>query len=180
MHDITPRHETSPVPLTDALISTLESERNTLVELDAEFTAQIDAIVARDIEAIEEATHRTNVAVAKLESVRKARLRQTKLLARVLGIPGDEIRVAQITERIGGQVQRSRQLEELRDEIVGLADNALTRSEDVAFLLQHSLELNQDLMRSAHAMGTPPPTRLYTAQGTSARPAPSALVNRVG
>lgn len=180
MHDSTQGNETSPGPLTDALIATLESERQTLVELDGEFRAQIDAIVARDIDAIEEATHRTNVAVAKLESVRKSRLRQTKLLARVLEIPGDEIRVAQITDRIGGQVQRSRQLEELRDEIVGLADNALTHSEDVAFLLQHSLELNQDLMRSAHAMGTPPPSRLYTAQGTSASPASSALVNRLG
>jgi hypothetical protein len=179
MQDFAPRHETSPEPLTDALLRTLEEERDALLELDTEFTGQIDGIVARDITAIEEATHRTNLAVARLETVRKARLRQTKLLARVLGIPGDETRVAQITERIGGQVPRSQRLEALRDEIVSLADHVLTRSEDVAFLLQHSLDLNQDLMRSAHAMNTPPP-RHYTAQGTSSKATAPALVNRVG
>jgi hypothetical protein len=180
MSDLPPRHETSPEPLADALIRTLEEERDALVALDTEFARQIDAIVARDIAAIEEATHATNLAVLKLETVRKARLRQTKLLARVLGIPGEEIKVAQITDRIGGQVRRSRQLEALRDQIVGLADNALVRSEDVAFLLQHSLDLNQELMQNAHAMGTPPPARLYTSKGTTSKATSPALVNRMG
>lgn len=180
MTDIPARHETSPEPLTDALIRTLEDEREALLAIDRDFESQIEAIVSRDIEAIEEATHRTNLGVTRLESVRKARLRQTKLLARVLGIPGDEIKVVQVTERIGGQVPRALRLENLRDDIVQLADHVLERSEDVAFLLQHSLDLNQELMQSARAMDTPPPTRLYTAKGTSSQSASPTLVNRMG
>jgi hypothetical protein len=180
MPNITASHETSPAPLTEALIRTLEDERNALLEIDDLFEGQIDAIIARDIEAIEEATYRTNVGVTNLESIRKARLRQTKLLARVLGIPGDEIRVAQVIDRIGGQVPRAQHLEELKNEIVTLADRTLERSEDVAFLLQHGLDLNQEMMQAAHTMSAPPPNKHYTAKGASSTPAAPSLVNRLG
>ncbi|MFW5972456.1 MAG: flagellar protein FlgN [Bacteroidota bacterium] len=175
-----PRHDAAPEPLAEALVRTLETERSILKELDDDFQLQREAIARRDFAAIEEATHRTNDHVARLDTLRKTRQRQTKLLARVLGIPGEDIRVAQITELLGGHLPICRRLENLRDEIRAVADGAQDKIDEVAFLLQHSIDLGRDMMQAVHGVEMHAPAHAYTSAGRSPAATPANLVNRVG
>ncbi len=171
--------ETAPEPLAEALVRTLESERATLEQLDAEFQLQREAIRRRDFEAIEDATLRTNEQVTRLETLRRTRQRQAKLLARVLEIPGDDIRVAQITERLGGHLPLSARLETLRDEIRAKADAAQDKIDEIAFMLQHSLSIGQDMIQTMHGADAPG-SGAYDASGRTAPTARSGMLNRIG
>ena len=170
--------DAAPGELADALIRTLEVERSVLEELDSDFQLQRDAISRRDFETIEDATHRTNESVTRLDTLRLTRQRQTRLLARTLGIPGDEVRVAQITEKLGGHLPVSVKLETLRDDIRALADQAQDKIDEVAFLLQHSLDLGRDMLQAMH--GTEPASGAYDSAGRSAPSQSRGLVNRLG
>lgn len=171
--------DTAPEPLAEALIRTLESESSTLELLDGEFQLQREAIGRRDFALIEEATQRTNEQVAQLESLRNTRQRQARLLARVLEIPGDDVGVAQITERLGGHLPLSARLEALRDEIRARADAAQDKIDEVAFLLQHGLSIGQDMIQAMHGIDTPA-GGAYDASGRSAPATQSNMLNRTG
>lgn len=176
--DIHRAPDAAPGELADALIRTLEIERSVLEELDSDFQLQREAITRRDFETIEDATHRTNESVTRLDTLRMTRQRQTRLLARTLGIPGEDVRVAQITEKLGGNLPVSLRLENLRDDIRALADQAQDKIDEVAFLLQHSLDLGRDMLQAMH--GAEPSTGTYDAAGKSAPSQSRGLVNRLG
>lgn len=169
----------APEPLAEALVRTLESERATLQQLHGEFDLQREAIRRRDFEAIEEATQRTNEHVARLEALRKTRQRQAKLLARVLEIPSDDVRVAHITERLGGHLPLSTRLEALRDDIRARADAAQDKIDEIAFMLQHSLSLGRDMLHTMHGADTPS-GGAYDASGRAAPSSHASMLNRIG
>src|SRR5690625_2412200 len=77
--DIQRAPDAAPGELADALIRTLEIERSVLEELDSDFQLQREAISRRDFETIEDATHRTNESVTRLDTLRMTRQRQTRL-----------------------------------------------------------------------------------------------------
>ncbi len=171
--------ETAPEPLAEALIRTLENESATLELLDGEFQLQREAIGRRDFAAIEEATQRTNEQVAQLESLRKTRQRQARLLARVLEIPGDDVGVAQITAKLGGHLPLSARLEALRDEIRARADAAQDKIDEVAFLLQHGLAIGQDMIQTMHGMDASA-GGAYDSSGRTAPGSRPNMINRTG
>lgn len=172
-------HETAPEPLAEALVYTLESERAVLQLLDDDFQRQREAIRRHDFEAIEEATQRTNEHVARLETLRKTRQRQAKLLARVLELPGEDVRVAQITERLGGSLPLSVRLERLRDDIRIRADAAQAKIDEVAYMLQRSSAPGTDSPRTMHRLETPY-VGDYKSSGRSNGAPQAGMFNRLG
>lgn len=173
-----------PVTLAQGLLSTLQQEYEALEGLCTAFDQQLDALRARQHEALEQATQDANVAVTRLGTLQLTRQRKMRLLGRVLGVETDGTALPQLAAALNGRPAGEDVAQHLlatRTRIRERAAQTQQRCDELAFTLQYAVDLSREMMRTLQRLDAPPPARTYTAAGgTSQTAPPSSFLNKLG
>lgn len=167
-------------PVVDTLLATLEQESSVLDSLADALGVQLAALRERRHEALQDGAERASAALAELDRLRQVRERQTRLLARVLGVLEDEHLDPLIDALATRDAERAGRLRRLRDDMRARARAADAQSDELAFALNVAVRLGRELLHAWQHVDAPAPSRLYTAAGHTAAPSPRPFVNHLG
>ena len=175
-HPTTP----DPRPAVEAWLGTLAREAEAVERLHTAITHQLDALRARDQQAIEDTTDAASQAVHDLGQLRQVGERQSRLVGRVLGLSNAD-RAALAAALAERDPALSRQLRAALDGLREHVEDAQARSQELAFALQIAVHIGQELLLTWQQLDAPAPSRVYTANGgpSQATP-PRSFVNHVG
>ena len=106
-------------PAVRELISLLEQESVLLRELVELLQSDQRRIISQDIPALEKSNFRKEEVVLRFQALEGARLRLTQRLGRELGLPPEEMRISDISPRLGPEGQELEQAAEKLRALVG-------------------------------------------------------------
>lgn len=184
----TPQTGDAPAPgrldgLVTTVLDSLGRERDALEALQGGLDAQLEALRAQDRAALDAATQDVNETSARLERCRQARLRQMRLLTRVLGLDA-EATLGDCADALAarpGAAEHGHGLAALRADIRERAGTIQRRCEEIEFALQYAVQLGRDMLQTLQALDAPAPSRGYTATGAATTaPTHRSFLNRVG
>lgn len=177
-----PPSQPGPASLAGTLLSTLQEEHAALVLLTEQFDAQLNALLNRDAEQLETATHNVAECMNGLMRLRQTRERQTRLLARVLEV--QETSIARLAGRLREDTATeplAGQLDDIRANVVARAQETQKKGQVLGFALQYAASLGREMMQAVHGIQVPVSSAVYTAAGNVAHALPStSYVNQVG
>lgn len=171
--------------IADKLIETLDEEIEVLVEMEAAFAEQLEAVRSRDRDRLEEAALETNDLSARLQRLQATHTRQLRLLARVSGMDGYEgASLRPVIDLLDG-VETTRavasDLAHKRETIHERTRACRKLGDQVEYALQYAVALGQEIVRTLRGVGERPTPQGYTADGrNTATPGSSGLVDQVG
>lgn len=165
------------------LLASLNQEAETLDRLGALFDRQLEALRGNDAETLEQATIAVNEEIHALEQHRQARLRQARLLGRMLRQPETEA-LEPLGQTLAARPDTAAQgqaLLDARETVRRQAEHTRRRCDAFEFALQYAVRLGREMMQVIQDLDVPPPPRVYTARGqSSASPSSSSFINQVG
>ncbi len=167
-----------PDRLVENLVATLWQEKDALAELGGHFGQQVEALRQQQPGLLQEATLAANDAVGALGKLRQVRLRQMRLLARVLGLEAEPTSLETLVEALGKEAAHP--LQTARAALRTEAEHTRRRCELLDFALRYAAQLGQDLLLSFQDLDAAPSARLYTAAGSSASAAQRSFLDQIG
>lgn len=183
MHALSsPPSQPGPASLAGTLLSTLQEEHAALLQLNTHFDTQLNALLARDSELLEQATHRVAEGMNDLMRLRQTRERQTRLLARVLDV--EDMSIVRLAERLREDAAAesiAEQLTHIREQVIARARETQKKGQVLGFALQYAASLGREMMQAIQGIQVPVSAAVYTAAGNMARTLPStSYVNQIG
>lgn len=173
-----------PATIAANLLSTLQEEATLLDQLRGCFDEQMDALRGQAPDRLETATQDANEIVNRMNQLRQVRLRQMRLMGRVLRLDSAPVTLAALAEALQATPDGrtvSQQLLDTRTTLRSLARTTQQQCEDLEFTLQYALQLGREMLETIKGLDTPPPTKVYTARGDARQTTtPRSLLNRVG
>lgn len=167
-----------------ALLTTLESEADTLRRLGQTFELQLEALRNRQQDLLEQATLQANDEVANLSRLRQVRERQMRLLGRTLEMRADTASLSEMLDqmafdpRVAGLVDR---LRTARTSVHARARETQQRCQTLEGALQFAVQVGREMMQALQGLDLPVPASVYTAKGGARHAsAPRSLTNHVG
>lgn len=170
------------IEMVEELIATLHDEHEALCALAHRFQNQLDILRQHDLDGLEDATLETSAAVSKLDRLTQARVRQTRLVGRLLEIDGPP-NLTQIAEALrarGNHDDLYRQLLDLRETMQAEAQATKRLSEELEYALQYAAALGREMIAFLRGATASPPAQVYTDSGQSPDPDKDSLVNQFG
>jgi len=163
-------------PSAPTLTARLTDEHTLLTQLDAAFRAQIDAVKARQHDALDDATIHITELVQALRGKQVARATATADLAEGVGLDaamGLPALIEAVRRHDAGEAQALRQA---RHAVKDQAKQTEARAEQAEFMIQYAVNLGQEMM--AMARGDQSEGRVYNARGRAGYvQTPSSIVN---
>jgi hypothetical protein len=173
-----------PVALADSLVATLEQEYDALVDLHNRIDHQLEALRARDGEAMEMAAFEANQTTTLLSRLTQARERQMRLLGKLLHIDTEQVSLQRIADRLGSKAATSPAAERIREtrrQVLSQAAETQHHCEELDFALRYALRLGEEMLVVLRGLEAPPQNNIYTAKGNKAMSSSSiSLVDRMG
>ncbi|GIV59743.1 flagellar protein FlgN [Rhodocaloribacter litoris] len=170
--------------IADNLLETLRQEAATLDRLHACFEAQHEALRRREHAALDERTVEVNELVHALEQLRQARLRQARLLGRLLQLDEAPDSLAPLVDALAARpetAETAQRLQAARERIREQARHTRQRCEAYEFALRYAVRLSDEMLQALRDLDVPPPAKVYTATGaTSQTSTRRSVVNKVG
>jgi hypothetical protein len=165
----------------DTLLATLEQESTVLDTLADALDVQLTALRERHHDALHEGAERASEAVAEMDRLRLIRERQTRLLARVLGLDGDDHELLPVINALATRdADHAEQLRTLRASLRARAQEADAKSEELTFALGVAVRLGRQMLHAWQHVEAPVAPQLYTAAGRTTAAAPRPFVNHLG
>ncbi|HEX7069266.1 MAG TPA: hypothetical protein VF190_00605 [Rhodothermales bacterium] len=167
-----------------ALLSTLESEAETLGRLGHTFELQLEALRNRQQDLLEQSTLQANDEVANLARLRQMRERQMRLLGRTLDLNADSATLSDMLDRMATDPRSHVLVGRLRT-ARGLVHARARETQDRCIALegalQFAVQVGREMMHALQGLDQPVPAPVYTAQGGARQAsAPRSLLNHVG
>lgn len=169
----------SPLPAVEALLKTLDQERETVARLDAALTGQLDALQTNQQEPLMDATDEASRAAWALHRLHAVRERQTGFLARVLGTEAsDAVALAETLATFDPRL--ADRLQTAQDGLRAQVSSTRAHADEVGFALHVAACIGQDMLLAWQHLDEAP-NQIYTAGGTGSDVAPArSLVNQLG
>mgnify|MGYP000076975427 CR=1 FL=1 len=172
-----------PANLVQQLIDTLHQELALFAELEHCLEAQLGALRQRSLEALEEAAMATSERLTRLERLEQTRLRQGRLLRRILGLDplasGEQLLTAVAALPEGASAAQT--LRQLQQALQAQQERARRQCETLEFSLQYAIRIGQELLEFLQELEQPATARIYTPTGRTTQAAPPhPVVNQVG
>ena len=167
-----------------ALLSTLESESETLTRLGHTFELQLEALRNRQQDLLEQSTLQANEEVANLTRLRQMRERQMRLLGRTLDVTAESASLSDMLDRMALDPRREALAERLRGARTVLharARETQDRCQALEGALQFAVQVGREMIHALQGLDLPVPASVYTAQGGARQAsAPRSLMNHMG
>ncbi len=167
-----------------ALLTTLESEADTLLRLSQTFELQLEALRNRQQDLMEEATIQANHEVANLTRLRQMRERQMRLLGRTLDLSLEEAALADMLDRMSldpGMASLVERLRTARSTVHNRARETQARCQALEGALQFAVQVGREMMQALQGLDLPAAASVYTARGGAQQASgPRSLLNQMG
>jgi flagellar biosynthesis/type III secretory pathway chaperone len=170
-------------PLIDTLVDTLRDEADALDDLDALLSDQLDALRnGAPPDDLADAALRTQTCTAALDDLRQQRARQLRLLARTLGVGGEDVSLQSVVSALAARAPSlGARLAEEKTAVERRAAATRQRGETLRFALAYAADLNRELLVAMRGAADESGGQTYTAAGQSeAASGHSPLVNAIG
>lgn len=171
-----------PLEMVDTLISTLEDEYQALQALTACFQEQLGILRQKNLDGLEDATLQASEAVSELDRLTQARLRQMRLVGRMLDV-GDRPDLGDIVDAVAaldaGDAPADR-LRTLRQRMRAEAHATQQQSGELRYALQYAADLGREMIAFLRGATSTAPAQVYTDSGQSPDTDRDSLVNQIG
>jgi len=170
-------------PVIDKLVGTLQDEAAALDDLNALLAQQVEAVRRGSADTLKDLAGQTHEVTAALNELRKKRVRQMRLLSRVLQVEADDLSVASLVAALERQENAggSQRLADVRQTVQERAHESRHRGETLQFALEYAAGLNRELLFAMRDAADGDETQTYTAAGQSeAAAAPRSFLNATG
>ncbi len=178
-----PSQVNSPASLVQQLIGTLHQELALFAELEQCLETQLDALRQHNVEALEEAAMATSNRLTRLERLEQTRLRQGRLLRRILKLEpsasGEQLLTALAALPEGASTTQT--LRQLQQALQTQQERTRRQCETLEFALQYAIHIGQELLEFLQELEQPATARVYTPTGRTTPASPQrSVVNQVG
>lgn len=176
----------SPAAVARPLADTLAAELEALHTLRSLTADQLVALQNADSDTLDALTALVSETLARMKRLQQTRGRQTRLAARVLGLPTGEVTIESIAEALRGHgdadsVEEADRLAQSRADLRERASEASRKADALTFALHHALTLGREVLSVLQGQAAPAGQQHYSPTGMKAGTSRGGgLVNRVG
>ncbi len=167
-----------PQPAVEALLNTLNQERETVSRLAAALAQQLDALQTNQQESLMDATDEASRAVSEMHRLRQVRERQARLLARLLRLENPES--DELAEALAAHSRPlAKRLRTAHETLRASVRATRERSDELAFALHVAAHIGREMLLAWQHIDAP--SQVYTAGGTGSDVVPPRpFVNHLG